>query len=316
MALPPLGRTWLTDHSAGPALGNTIRAKRVANMLDGQASQLVAFAADGSVRWVAGRGGEGPGEFDNARGLALSGDSTLAIVNRGSNRLDFWDTSGEYLRSGALNDPSLDFEGARILLVLVPVLAFAPISALAAASTSLRRSFCGLASVVLQAKRLTRLGVDLLAVRAFAAVKAPTPAATTLPSCRDLGVVALAVAAAAADWITVALATTACRRAFATASLGVAPWPLGERIDLLVAVAVVVVVVVEAVGVRVLAVDVARRKLPIHVLNHEPLGLRVVEVGILNQEHRRVDLRSDLGSDHVHQHVLSERVGEDVVACS
>jgi hypothetical protein len=38
MALPPLRRTWLTDHSASPALRNTIRAKRVANMLDGQAS--------------------------------------------------------------------------------------------------------------------------------------------------------------------------------------------------------------------------------------------------------------------------------------
>jgi hypothetical protein len=37
MALPPLGRTGLTDHTASAAIRNTIWTKRVANMLDGQA---------------------------------------------------------------------------------------------------------------------------------------------------------------------------------------------------------------------------------------------------------------------------------------
>ncbi len=70
-------------------------------VLDGQASRLVAFAADGGILWSAGRAGDGPGELSNSIGnagdLALTGSGSIAVTNHQSTRLDLWSTSGEYI---------------------------------------------------------------------------------------------------------------------------------------------------------------------------------------------------------------------------
>ena len=82
-------------------------------VLDPQISRLVAFAADGSVRWTAGRAGEGPGELNRPSGLALSGDGTIALMNQGRTRIDLWSTEGEYVGAHSLQAPPLDMEGIR-----------------------------------------------------------------------------------------------------------------------------------------------------------------------------------------------------------
>jgi hypothetical protein len=96
-------------------------------VLDGQQSRLLAFGPDGDVLWTAGREGEGPGEFKDARGLALSSSGTLAVTNLRRTRLDLWRTSGEFIDSLALNHPLdlFDAEG-RFLYSLVEDGAFTP----------------------------------------------------------------------------------------------------------------------------------------------------------------------------------------------
>jgi hypothetical protein len=82
-------------------------------VLDPQISRLVAFDADGGVRWTAGRAGEGPGELNQPSGLALNGAGLIAIMNQRRTRIDLWDTAGEYVGAHTLEGPPLDVEGAR-----------------------------------------------------------------------------------------------------------------------------------------------------------------------------------------------------------
>lgn len=100
----------------GNPFGLGVAADEASNIyvLDTQISRLVAFAADSSVRWTAGRAGEGPGEIDRARGLAYNGDATIAIMNQGNTRIDLWNAAdGEYVGTHSLHAPPLELEGIR-----------------------------------------------------------------------------------------------------------------------------------------------------------------------------------------------------------
>jgi len=83
-------------------------------VLDGQQSRIVAFAPDGTVRWTAGREGQGPGEIQEAFGMAVDDLGGLAIANHMRSRVDFWGLEGSHqggfsLEQGALGDTGLRF---------------------------------------------------------------------------------------------------------------------------------------------------------------------------------------------------------------
>lgn len=94
-------------------LGVAADAESNVYVLDPQIFRLVAFAPDGSVRWTAGREGEGPGELNRASSMAHNGAGTLAIMNQGRTRIDLWSTEGEYVGAHSLQAPPLDLEGIR-----------------------------------------------------------------------------------------------------------------------------------------------------------------------------------------------------------
>ena len=71
----------------------------VVYLLDRGNHRLVAFNPDGSVRWSAGREGEGPREFQNAFGLAPGPAGDLLVVNQSGQRWERWSYDGELLES-------------------------------------------------------------------------------------------------------------------------------------------------------------------------------------------------------------------------
>ena len=72
-------------------------------IFDGGDNRLVSFAPDGSLRWSAGRPGQGPGEFSGAQGMAWNGASTIYVTNEGGARIDLWSTDGEFLESRSIS---------------------------------------------------------------------------------------------------------------------------------------------------------------------------------------------------------------------
>ena len=79
----------------------------VVYVLDQGNNRLVAFNPDGSVRWSAGREGEGPGEFNGAFGMVGDGDGTLYVSNQRSTRIDRWTTDGTFVESVNLSEMEL-----------------------------------------------------------------------------------------------------------------------------------------------------------------------------------------------------------------
>jgi len=82
-------------------------------VLDRQSGRLVAFGAEGDVRWRVGSEGEGPGQFQRPRGMALDGAGSLFVANQGGGVLDQFDLSGSFLgrypfRPSGLSTFSLD----------------------------------------------------------------------------------------------------------------------------------------------------------------------------------------------------------------
>ncbi|NBB99843.1 MAG: hypothetical protein GVY15_03160 [Bacteroidetes bacterium] len=71
----------------------------VVYLLDRGNHRLVAFNPDGTVRWSQGREGEGPGEFQNAFGLAPGPEGDLLVVNQSGQRWERWSFDGELLES-------------------------------------------------------------------------------------------------------------------------------------------------------------------------------------------------------------------------
>jgi len=76
-------------------------------VLDGQASQLVAFDSRGAVRWRAGRKGKGPGELYEPREVAVGPAGTVVVGNNSGRQLSLWDGDGNYLSIVSLTEPPL-----------------------------------------------------------------------------------------------------------------------------------------------------------------------------------------------------------------
>ncbi|HEX9701002.1 MAG TPA: 6-bladed beta-propeller [Acidobacteriota bacterium] len=81
----------------GSVRGVAVDDEQNVYVFDQQSNRLVSFAGDGSVRWTAGRQGQGPEEFQRARGIAWDGEGSLFIANQGGTRLDQWDLDGAFL---------------------------------------------------------------------------------------------------------------------------------------------------------------------------------------------------------------------------
>lgn len=80
---------------------------------DGQRSRLTRFRPDGSVAWVAGREGRGPGEFYAVTGITLTPDGQALVVSMFDGRLDYWSVDGEFLRTRPI-DPALGIPGVLV----------------------------------------------------------------------------------------------------------------------------------------------------------------------------------------------------------
>ncbi len=61
---------------------------------------VVVFAEDGTLRGTLGGPGQGPGEVQQARGVAVHDGTVYALVDR--NRVNIWNTSGDHLRDTRL----------------------------------------------------------------------------------------------------------------------------------------------------------------------------------------------------------------------
>lgn len=107
-------QTYGTKEGSGPALLGSIPSLTVDDsgtvfMLDGSNHRLVAFNPDGTVRWSAGREGEGPGEFQDPRGMALGTDGHLFIADNQGRAVDRWTTAGELLDQHSFEETDLSF---------------------------------------------------------------------------------------------------------------------------------------------------------------------------------------------------------------
>ena len=72
------------------------------HVLDRSADQIISFAPDGSVRWRAGRTGQGPGEILGAGGIVWDGRDGLYASLQNGGRVDVWDIDGSYVSSHLL----------------------------------------------------------------------------------------------------------------------------------------------------------------------------------------------------------------------
>jgi hypothetical protein len=74
-------------------------------LLDAAAYRVVAFrAADGSLAWVAGRKGGGPGEFAAPTTLATLPDGNIAVADSRNGRITVLDTAGRVTRELSLSE--------------------------------------------------------------------------------------------------------------------------------------------------------------------------------------------------------------------
>jgi len=65
-------------------------------LFDQQRNRLVAFDAEGNLRWAVGQEGQGPEDFFRVRGIVWDGGSSLLVANQGGTRLDTWGLDGVY----------------------------------------------------------------------------------------------------------------------------------------------------------------------------------------------------------------------------
>lgn len=75
-------------------------------VLDRGGSRVVAFrAADGSVAWLAGREGSGPGELKRPQGITRSPRGEVIVADAGNGRLSVFGTDGRFRRIVSFSTP-------------------------------------------------------------------------------------------------------------------------------------------------------------------------------------------------------------------
>ncbi len=96
-----------TEAIIGQPLGVAVDDDQNLYVLDRQLSHIISFAPDGSVRWIAAREGQGPGELYQPRSMAQMGGA-LYVVNQSSTIVSIWDTNGDYHGSQPLQEIGVD----------------------------------------------------------------------------------------------------------------------------------------------------------------------------------------------------------------
>ncbi len=77
-------------------------------VVDGKASEMVAFAPDGTLLWRASGPGQGPADIEGLNDLAWDGADNLVLLNQSGTRLDTWTTDGTYVDSFSLSEVSIN----------------------------------------------------------------------------------------------------------------------------------------------------------------------------------------------------------------
>ena len=91
----------------GSIVGLVIDNDRNVHVYDGEASQFVSFAPDGSVTRRSGGPGDGPGQFNDVRGIAFDGADTIYVLNQAGVQLDLWGTDGRYRSTFTLQESGI-----------------------------------------------------------------------------------------------------------------------------------------------------------------------------------------------------------------
>lgn len=92
------------DKILADARGLAVDTDGTVYILDMGNHRLVAFNPDGTIRWSAGRQGEGPGEFFLPQSLVWDGDRHLYVANQFGARIDVWNTDGTFQDSQSIDD--------------------------------------------------------------------------------------------------------------------------------------------------------------------------------------------------------------------
>ncbi len=64
-------------------------------------SKLISVSPDGTLRWITGEKGKGPGDFESVWGISIL-DSSIMVNNINSSRLDYFDFEGNFIKSTSL----------------------------------------------------------------------------------------------------------------------------------------------------------------------------------------------------------------------
>jgi hypothetical protein len=66
--------------------------------MDNAQSKLISVSSEGSLRWMIGEKGKGPGDFENVWDILIL-DNSILVSNINSSRLDYFDFEGNFIKS-------------------------------------------------------------------------------------------------------------------------------------------------------------------------------------------------------------------------
>lgn len=103
--------TFGTNEGTGPDFLGDVRniavdSSQTVYVLHDENHRLIAFNPDGTVKWAGGREGEGPGEFQNPRGVLVRKDR-LYVENSLGRQLDVWTADGDFIERHSFADTDL-----------------------------------------------------------------------------------------------------------------------------------------------------------------------------------------------------------------
>jgi len=76
-------------------------------ILDNRLSKLLSFDKTGQLRWVSGKSGRGPSDFENAWKMIWDGKQTIYISNIARSRIDLFSLDGTFIKTLNVNNEKL-----------------------------------------------------------------------------------------------------------------------------------------------------------------------------------------------------------------
>ena len=119
----PNHSTWITEaeHQFGDAPERDlffsqpyVRADPPRNrvfVLDGPSAQVSAWTTEGSLRFVVGRTGEGPGEFITAQDMVIDEDGSFGVLEFNGSRFTYFTAGGALIETVQGMDTRLSYQG-------------------------------------------------------------------------------------------------------------------------------------------------------------------------------------------------------------